>query len=910
LPFAREVVIFTSPESKNTPMNDNITPQTADRARQPFGASEERYRAFIANSSEGIWRFEMNPPVPIALTADEQVGLIFDTAYLAECNDAAARMYGYERAEEMVGTRLSDFLVRTDPRNIEYLRAFVSSGYRLTDAHSVETDREGRTRHFLNNLMGVIEDGQLVRAWGTQRDVTALTEAEENFKLYVRVLDSMTEGVSVSDEDGIIVYTNPAEDQMFGYERGELIGQHVTVQNSYPPEENERMVAEVIAQLKESGAWTGIWNNRRKDGTSFTTFARITALETSGRRLWVCVQEDVTERLRAEREREQLLELEREARGRAEEALRQRHDVEERLRALVSASESLLGWPRTQAVLSAVLELSRRLVAADAYAIWRLKPETGLWEVVAERGLSDRYRSERIAASAATSPLPESPLVIEDVSAEPLLAARMEMYRHEGICSLLLLPLKAHGEAAGTLVFYYRQPRRFAETDIIVATALANLSASALRTAELYDEQRRLRAEAEAAGRRASYLSGATTALSSSLDYEKTLEAVARLAVPDIADWCAVDILSESDEIKRLAVAHVDPAKVEWANQLQQRYPQDAQSPTGVPAVIRTGRPELYSEVPDEMLVAAARDEEHLRILRDLGIDSVMIVPLSAQGHAFGAITFVLTGSDRRYDETDLSFAMELARRASLAVENARLYRQAREANRLKDEFLATLSHELRTPLTAILGWATLLKTDKLDEQVAMRAVEVIERNARAQKQIIEDVLDVSSIITGKLRFELRPVEVWTLVRDAVESVRPAAEAKGLRLYVALDPEVGLVSADPDRLQQVVWNLLTNAAKFTPEGGSIEVRLRREDRAAVISVKDTGQGIAPDFLPYVFDRFRQADMGTTRKHGGLGLGLAIARHMVELHGGTIRAESAGEGHGATFIVWLPLAEAH
>ncbi|HWW75831.1 MAG TPA: ATP-binding protein, partial [Pyrinomonadaceae bacterium] len=241
------------------------------------------------------------------------------------------------------------------------------------------------------------------------------------------------------------------------------------------------------------------------------------------------------------------------------------------------------------------------------------------------------------------------------------------------------------------------------------------------------------------------------------------------------------------------------------------------------------------------------------------------------------------------------------------AAEKERLYREAREASRLKDEFLATVSHELRTPLTAILGWAHMLRTGQFTGGSAANALETIERNARSQAQLIEDLLDVSRIITGKLRIDVRPVDPNSFIEAAVEAVRPAAEAKGVRLQKVMDTGVVSVSGDPVRLQQVVWNLLSNAVKFTPRGGRVQVRLERVNSHIEVCVSDTGAGIAPEFLPHVFDRFRQADMGTTRHHGGLGLGLAIVRHLVELHGGTVRAESPGEGQGATFTVLLPVA---
>lgn len=244
--------------------------------------------------------------------------------------------------------------------------------------------------------------------------------------------------------------------------------------------------------------------------------------------------------------------------------------------------------------------------------------------------------------------------------------------------------------------------------------------------------------------------------------------------------------------------------------------------------------------------------------------------------------------------------------RAEMLTREQAARKQAEEANRLKDEFLATVSHELRTPITAIVGWIHLLRGGLLDEADSVRALETIERNARSQTQLINDLLDISRVISGKLRLEIRQIEIAHVIEAAVEAVRPAAAAKKIELQTALNPEVNLVRADPDRLQQVVWNLLSNAIKFTPQGGRVLVQLRRAGSDAQIVVRDTGEGINPEFLPFVFDRFRQADGSTTREHGGLGLGLAIVRHLIELHGGTVMADSQGPGQGATFTVKLPL----
>jgi PAS domain S-box-containing protein len=405
------------------------------------------------------------------------------------------------------------------------------------------------------------------------------------------------------------------------------------------------------------------------------------------------------------------------------------------------------------------------------------------------------------------------------------------------------------------------------------------------------------------------FLAEATDVLTSSLDYEATLAHVARLAVPQLADWCTVHVLADDGSLRRLAVAHVDPEKVVWADELERSFPLDPDAPRGTAAVIRTGRSEFYPEISDELLRQAAIDEEHLEILRQVGFTSAMIVPLTSRDRTLGAIALASAESRRRYTRADLAVAEDLARRVALAIENAKLYRDALESSRLKDEFLATVSHELRTPLNSMLGWAKLMRAGTLTPQAAQRAVEAIERNAHAQAQIIEDLLDVSRIIAGKLRLDVRPLDLMVVTQAALDALRPAAALKGVTLEAHMSEPVQ-VAGDAGRLQQVVWNLLSNAIKFTPAGGRVDVRLERDGAGrggarARLVVEDTGTGIAPEFLPYVFDRFRQEDGTTTRKHGGLGLGLAIVRHIVESHGGAVYVRSEGPGHGATFTVTLP-----
>jgi signal transduction histidine kinase/ActR/RegA family two-component response regulator len=341
------------------------------------------------------------------------------------------------------------------------------------------------------------------------------------------------------------------------------------------------------------------------------------------------------------------------------------------------------------------------------------------------------------------------------------------------------------------------------------------------------------------------------------------------------------------------------------ARTFRERYPDNADAPGTVTHVIRTGKALIVPEVTDAMLERTARDEEHLRALRQLDIRSYICVPMVVHGRTLGAITFVSAESGQRYNDDDFRFAQDVAYRSALAVENARAYRQANIANRAKDEFLATLSHELRTPLNAVLGWTRMLRAGAVSGVKMTRAFEVIERNAVAQLDLVEDLLDLSRIIRGKFRLDVQPVRFSTAIDAAIEAVQPAATAKGIVVEVWNDNQSDLVLGDAARLQQVVWNLLSNAIKFTPRGGRVRVAVERVAGHVEVAVADTGEGIDPAVLPYVFDRFRQGDAGTTRTHAGLGLGLAIVRHIVELHGGRVEAISSGKGEGATFKIALP-----
>jgi PAS domain S-box-containing protein len=415
--------------------------------------------------------------------------------------------------------------------------------------------------------------------------------------------------------------------------------------------------------------------------------------------------------------------------------------------------------------------------------------------------------------------------------------------------------------------------------------------------------------ERRRAGEVERFLGDATTMLASSLDYELTLASLARLAVPYMADFCLVHMLEDDGAIRRMIVAHQDPAREAAWRDMQRRFPLDLNTPHTIAEVLRTGRPEMFSEISDEMWQAVIRDPEEIRMLREFDIKAAMIMPLAARGRTIGALTFISSESARRYGEEDFAVARELARRAALAIDNARLYRRAQEANHAKDEFLATLSHELRTPLTPIIGWVHMMSSGQLAAADIAHGLGVIGKNSQSLSHLINDLLDMSAILSGKMRIDTQPVSLNSVVAEAIETVRPHAAKQNIRIELApaARAEDAMVAGDRTRLVQVFWNLLTNAVKFSPGESRVLVACEITDAAARVHVEDEGEGITTEFLPYVFDRFRQQDMSTTKTHGGLGIGLALVKSFVEAHGGTVAAASAGEGRGSRFTVSLPLA---
>ncbi|HEY9879364.1 MAG TPA: response regulator [Leptolyngbyaceae cyanobacterium] len=435
---------------------------------------------------------------------------------------------------------------------------------------------------------------------------------------------------------------------------------------------------------------------------------------------------------------------------------------------------------------------------------------------------------------------------------------------------------------------------------------------------QLYEYAERLRMMAEISRRFSETI----------LDLQSLLNTVCSSIGSFIGDICILQLLSDDEQWLHIsAVHHPDADAIALIHQIAAEHPQ--RSTEGLAArVLKTQQPLLMPVTSLRELQISVKPE-YLPYLEKVTVNSLLMVPLRVRSRSIGCLSLIREKADTPYTLDEQTFFQDLADRAALAIDNAKLYQKSQEANRVKDEFLAMLSHELRSPLNAILGWLSLLRNRKLDEGMVKRALETVERNAKAQARLVEDLLDVSRILQGKLRLNLQPLEIFSLIESAVDTVRPLAEAKNISLQAALDPSIGKISGDSERIQQVIWNLLSNAVKFTPQGGRVSIRLEQieADRnwdqpyvhqktrchpsqsphyCAQITIQDTGQGIKPEFLPHIFERFRQADSSITRNHGGLGLGLAIVQHLVDLHGGKVTADSLGESQGATFTVQLPL----
>ena len=678
-------------------------------------------------------------------------------------------------------------------------------------------------------------------------DVTEQRKVERVRALQAAIVESSSEAVIGKTLEGTVTSWNAAAERMYGYTAEEAVGQSISF---IVPEELREDLADILARLRRGERVERAETARvHKDGSRLDVSLIVSPIrDESGQLVGAStVARDITAHKRVSEERAALARLVEHERG--------------RLKNLVANVPSIVweAWGEPDEASQRINFVSDYVEQMLGYTVEEWLQTPNFWLAIVHPDDHDRAAAE----------------------------ARAIFESREG----------------GTSQFrWVRKDGRVVHVEAQSRVVLDERGEPAGMRGVTLDINER-----KAAEERLRFLAEASRVLGSSLDYETTLTGLAQLAVEAMADFCLVDLVDDDGRVRRVAATHRDPAQQPLTERLR-TFPPGPQS-AGIARVLRTGRPEIFQEVTEEMLSSLARDEEHVRVLRELGPKSFLTVPLIARGRTIGALNFTSTRTRRQYTDEDVAYAQEIAARAALAIENARLYARAQEVNRAKDEFLATLSHELRTPLTPILGWTHMIRSGRLGPAETGQGVRIIEKNSQSLSRLINDLLDMSSILSGKMRIERAPVELSGVVREAAETVRPQADARSVSVHVqtgGLSPTV--VSGDRTRLVQVFWNLLHNAVKFSREGGRVRVRVAGTDGVARVEVEDEGSGIAPEFMPHVFERFRQADGSTTRAHGGLGLGLALVKSFVEAHGGSVHAESAGSGHGSRFTVTLPAVE--
>ncbi len=704
------------------------------------------------------------------------------------------------------------------------------------------------------------------------------------------IVESSDDAILSKDLDGTIKTWNRAAERMYGYTAEEIIGRSVAI--LMPPEKPGEFT-EIMQRLARGERIEHHDTVRiHRDGHRIEVSVSISPVAGPDGRLIgaASIAREIGERRRLEVER------------------RKAADRVARLQRVSSAlSEALTPDQVAEVVVRQAVEALEAwagLVGFEEGGSFRILNSTGY-----DPAVMDHWRDFSL----------EGPYPVSDAvrTGQPVWIADQDEYRSRypalaedvaaRTASSAAIPLLARGRTIGALVLSFDTPQVFDDSSRDFMQALAQQCSQALDRSRLYEAERLARRYAEEARRRSTFLAEASVVLSSSLDYETTLSSVAHLVVPHLADWCTIHLVMDG-QIKPVTIAHTDPDRVAWAKEIQKRYPTEIRDDQGLGLVLKTGKSMAFNDITDEMLVNTARDEEHLRLLREARPVAALMAPLTARGRTLGVLTFIRSREGSRYSAADQAQAEDLARRCALAVDNARLFHEAQELNRAKDEFQAMLAHELRNPIGAVSNALLLLDEVGNHGPGAVRYRGIASRQLKHVVRLLDDLLDVSRITRGKVRLRVRPVTLSSIVDASVQAVQPTVQKRRHRLEMEMPREAIWVMGDADRLEQVVRNLLDNAVKYTPDGGRIDVCVERDAAEAVIRVRDSGAGIPAELVPRIFDLFTQADRSLDRAEGGLGIGLTLVKRLVELHGGTIHVKSEGHGRGSEFVVRLPVLE--